>query len=439
MENEPDVAPFIEIAAAAVAVRTPSGPAGGRSGAGAGARALRTRPMRELRDDALTSARAAIARLRRAARQHRGDRIPLKDAAELLSRRRARYAGGRSRAMRRAATAMASDCAVPHGATSSRTTRCASRSASTRSEALPRLEQVTPADDDAEACRSPRSKAIVLATIARRADQARQPHVRATTARKMMVDARRDLRQGARQHRDRRFPAPCDGYPRPARRRATSSSAAACCRIAGRDNFDAAVSARRVILKYPVERTTTTRTSSSRARNNLAYALQECVAPHATARKATSRSTRRSNCCRAGARPARTRARTRRNKNIARANLAQALGFRAERKRGPDRPGRHRPRARAFRGGRQDAGAGQGPAALGDREAVRGRVPAHGRRAHDRPARRPSRSIKASFETYQSVLRSSRAKPRRTTGRWSAPRWATPSWPPCRWCTPSDA
>jgi uncharacterized caspase-like protein len=329
MENEPEVAPFIEIAAAAVASgRRPDMQAADQALAQAYARygdAMR------MRDEANERARANRATLT----EQRGNiamtEYRAREAAEFyLTAARETPASDPESAGRR--FAMASDAYYSHGATFFVNDSLRESIRVGEEEAMRRYDLVVPANDEQRKTLGAR-KGLMLASIAD-AQTKLGSRLAGYEGAKMMVDARQGYRKALDSFAVDDFPGiAMDIMDRRASRdiefgrRMIQSS--------GRGNFATAIDTRRVILKYQLSDQATYKDELFRTRNNLAYALQEgsrrLDGEEGDKQIAEAVTLLEEALASANA------AHNETYRNIARANLAQALGFRAARR--PDLAG----------------------------------------------------------------------------------------------------
>ena len=323
MENEPEIAPFVEIAAAAVASgRRPDMYAADQALAQAHARYGEAIRLRDLANERSRSNRAALSEQRGniAMTEYRA-----KEAADYyLAAARDTPERDLENAARR--FAMASDAHYSYGATFFANDSLRESIRLGEAEALRRYDLVMPADDDARKVLGAR-KAIVLAAIAD-AQTKLGSRIPGYDGAKMMVDARQTYRRALDSIKVEEFPGlAMDIMDRRASRDLEFGRRMVQDR--GRDNFTTAINARRVILKYQLG-DAAYKDELFRSRNNLAYALQE-----ASRRSAGDEGDKQIEEAVALLEEALASAQTianETNHNIARANLAQALGFRAARK-----------------------------------------------------------------------------------------------------------
>jgi uncharacterized caspase-like protein len=325
MENEPEVAPFVEIAAAAVASgRRPDMQAADQALAQAYARYGDSIRLRDQANERARSNRATLA-------EQRGNiantEYRIKEAAELyLAAARETPESDHEAAVRR--FQFASEAFYSHGATFFANEALRESIRISQEETLRRLEKVVPADDDQKHVLGAR-RGVVLAAIADAQTKlgSRLPGLEGA---RMMVDARATYQKAldsfeiklfntlAMDIMDRRASRDLEFGRRMIENR-------------GRNNFDAAVRARRLIWNiqskhddYKDER--------FRARNNLAYALQE--SSRRIDGEEGDRQIEEAIGLLQGALDMFDTTSNETHKNIARANLAQALGLRAARQAG---------------------------------------------------------------------------------------------------------
>lgn len=323
MENEPEIAPFVEIAAAAVASgRRPDLQAADQALAQAQERFTANIKARDLANERSRANRAALAEQRGniASTEYR-----TREAAEhYLSAARDTPETDLEKSARR--YGMASEALFRYGVTFFANDSLRESVRLGQEEALRRFERIVPADDD-EKRMVGALKAITLATIAD-AQTKLGSRIPGYEGAKIMVDSRKTYgdalamldfaayRGIAMDIMDRRASRDLEF----GRRMLPAQSA---------NNFNAAINARRVILKYQLG-DGDFKDELFRSRNNLAYALQE--ASRRTEGEEGDKQIEEAVTlleeviASADAMPDEA------NKNIARANLAQALGFRAARK-----------------------------------------------------------------------------------------------------------
>ena len=329
MENEPEIAPFIEIAAAAVASgRRPDMQAADQAIAQAYARYGESIRMRDQANERARANRATLTEQRGniAMTEYRA-----REAAEYyLAAGRETPASDPENAGRR--FAMASDAYYSHGATFFVNDSLRESIRVGEEEAMRRYDLVVPADDEQKKVLGAR-KGLMLASIAD-AQTKLGSRLAGYEGAKMMVDARLGYRKALDSFTVDDFPAiAMDIMDRRASRdlefgrRMIQSS--------GRGNFATAVDTRRVILKYQLSDQATYKDELFRTRNNLAYALQE--ASRRLDGEEGDKQIAEAVTLLEEALASANAAHNETYRNIARANLAQALGFRAARR--PDREG----------------------------------------------------------------------------------------------------
>ena len=323
MENEPEIAPFVEIAAAAVASgRRPDMQAADQALAQAHARYGEAIKARDLANERARANRAALAEQRGniASTEYR-----TKEAAEFyLSAARDTAPADLEKAGRR--YAMASEALFRYGTTFFANDALRESIRLGQEETLRRFDQIVPADDD-EKRMVGALKAIALANVAD-AQTKLGSRIPGYEGAKIMVESRATYGKAiesldfaayrgiAMDIMDRRAARDIEFGRRmlPAQ---------------GRNNFNTAINARRVVLKYQLG-DSDFKDELFRSRNNLAYALQE--SSRRTEGEEGDRQIEEAVTlleeviATLDSMPDET------NRNIARANLAQALGFRAARK-----------------------------------------------------------------------------------------------------------
>jgi hypothetical protein len=324
MENEPEIAPFVEIAAAAVASgRRPDMQAADQALAQAHARYGEAIRLRDLANERSRSNRAALSEQRGniAMTEYRA-----KEAADYyLAAARDTPERDPENAARR--FAMASDAHYAYGATFFANDSLRESIRLGEQEALRRYDLVMPADDDARKVLGAR-KAIVLAAVAD-AQTKLGSRIPGYDGAKMMVDARQTYRKALDSIKVEDFPGlAMDIMDRRASRDLEFGRRMVQDR--GRDNFTTAINARRVILKYQLG-DAAYKDELFRTRNNLAYALQE-ASRRSPGEEGDKQIEEAVTLLEEALASAQTSNET--HRNIASANLAQALGFRAARKAG---------------------------------------------------------------------------------------------------------
>jgi uncharacterized caspase-like protein/tetratricopeptide (TPR) repeat protein len=326
MENEPEVAPFVEIAAAAVASgRRPDMAAADAALAQAYARYGEAIKARDEANDRARANRATLS-------EQRGNiamtEYRTREAADhYLAAARETPASDQINAGR--LFAMAGEAFYSHGNTFfvNESLREAIRVG--EEEAMRRFDLVVPVDDEQKRVLGAR-KGMLLAAIGD-AQTKLGSRIAGYEGAKMMVDARQMYRRALDSFKVEDFPAiAMDIMDRRAERdlqfgrRMIQSS--------GSGNFANAIDTRRVILKYQLSDQEKYKDELFRSRNNLAYALQE--GSRRNDGEEGDRQIAEAVTLLEEALESITPPYNETHRNIARANLAQALGFRAARKPG---------------------------------------------------------------------------------------------------------
>ena len=329
MEEEPEVGPFIEIAAAAVASgRRPDRDAAEKALAQARERYQEARRQRNLRNERLNERAAAnIALLAEQQGNIAQTGARLKDAAEFfLAAARETPKSDHSNAVRR--YWMASNLFYSHGATFFANDAIREAIRVNQDEALPRLAQIAPTDDDSK-LQAAVQKSAILADIAD-AQTKLGGRTLGYDGAKMMVDARATYKEALDSIEAEKSPHLfMDIMDRRAAR--DLEFGRRILRDRGRAHFEAAVNARRVIWRIQ-ENNDNFKDERIRARNNLAYALQE--ASRRTEGEVGEKQIAEAIELLQGTLDSFDANTIDTHRNIVRANLAQALGFRAQRRRG---------------------------------------------------------------------------------------------------------
>lgn len=326
-ENEPEIAPFVEIAAAAVASgRRPDMRAADQALAQAQARYDEAERQRA---DALERTRAnraalSVQRANIAETEYRS-----RDAANYyLAAAKDTPASDPQTAARR--YALAGGALFAHGDNFFVNDSLRESIRINEAEALPRFDKVIATDDDQKKIITG-SKAIVLAAIADAQTKlgSRMSGIEGT---RMMVEARRIYAQALKSIEIDDFPAlAMDILDRRASRDIEFGRRMV--KDRGRDHFSGAVSTRRVVLKIQSAHDAY-KEELGRARNNLAFALVEWS--RRTDGEEGDRQIDEAIDLLQQALEVLEKQPNESNKMIGRANLAQALGLRAARKQGAD-------------------------------------------------------------------------------------------------------
>lgn len=329
MEDEPEVGPFIEIAAAAVASgRRPDRDAAEKALAQARERYQEARRQRNLRNERMNERAAAnIALLAEQQGNIAQTGARLKDAAEFfLTSARETPKSDHDNAVRR--YWMASNLFYSHGTTFFANDALHEAIRINQDEALPRLAQMAPSNDE-QKLQAKAQKSLILADIAD-AQTKLGSRTFGYDGAKMMVDARQTYKAALDNIEAEKFTRLfMDILDRRSAR--DLEFGRRMIKDRGRANFEAAISARRAIWKIQ-ERNDDYKDERIKARNNLAYALQE--ASRRTEGDAGEKQIAeaiellQSTLDSFDANTSET------HQNIVRANLAQALGLRAERRPG---------------------------------------------------------------------------------------------------------
>lgn len=329
MEGEPEVGPFIEIAAAAVASgRRPDRDAAEKALAQGRERFSELRRQRNERNERAnerTAANIALLAEQQANIAQTGAR--LKDAAEFfLAAARETPKRDSDNAIRR--YWMATNLFYTHGATYFSNEALQQAIRLNREEVLPRLDQIVTDDEDKKDEVKYR-KGVILADTGD-AETLLGSRTFGYDGAKMMVDARRTYQAAMDSFDQAKF---LRLYMDILDRRASRDMdfGRRMIKDRGLGNFNAAINARRAIWKIQ-QRDDDYKDDRVRTRNNLAYALQE-------GSRRTDGETGEKQIAEAiellqGTLDSFDANTNETHKNIVRANLAQALGFRAERKAG---------------------------------------------------------------------------------------------------------
>lgn len=326
MENEPEVAPFVEIAAAAVASgRRPDMSAADQALAQAYARYGDAMKAREQANERARGNRATLA-------EQRGNiamtEFRAREAADhYLAAARDTPARDPENAGRR--FAMASDAFYSHGATFFVNDSLREAIRVGEADAMSRYDLVQPADDEKKKILGAR-KGLILAAVAD-AQTKLGSRIAGYEGAKMMVDARQMYRKALDSFAVDDFPAiAMDIMDRRASR--DLEFGRRMIQSTGKGNFATAIDARRVILKYQLSDQATYKDELFRTRNNLAYALQE--GSRRSDGEEGDKQIGEAVALLEEALASITAPYNETHRNIARANLAQALGFRAARRPG---------------------------------------------------------------------------------------------------------
>jgi uncharacterized caspase-like protein len=329
MESEPEVGPFIEIAAAAVASgRRPDRDAAEKALAQARARFQEARRLRNLRNEQMNERAAAnIAMIAEQQGNIAQTGARLKEAAEFfLAAARETPKSDHDAAIRR--YWMATGLYASHGTTFLANDALREAIRINQEEALPRVAMITPADDDTKR-ELGATKGLLLAEMADAQTRLGGRTVGYEGA-KMMVEARQTYKAALDSFEAEKFTRL---FMNILDRRAARDMEFGRRMIQdrGRSNFDAAVNARRIIWKIQA-RDDDYKADRFKARNNLADALYE------TARRTDGvegdKLIEEAIGLLQDALESFDTDADETLRNIVRANLAQALGYRAERKPG---------------------------------------------------------------------------------------------------------
>jgi uncharacterized caspase-like protein len=323
MENEPEIAPFVEIAAAAVASgRRPDMQAADQAIAQAHARYGEAMRVREQANERARANRATLS-------EQRGNiantEYRTREAGELyLAAARETPESDHEAAVRR--FQFAADAFYAHGATFFANDALRESIRISQEETLRRLEKVTPADDDQKHVLGAR-RGLVIAAIAD-AQTKLGSRLAGIEGARMMVDARASYQKALDSFEIRSFSTlAMDIMDRRASR--DIEFGRRMIENRGRNHYDTAVRARRIIWNIQ-SKDDDYKDERFKARNNLAYALQE-LSRRVDGEEGDKHIEEAIDLLQGALDQIDTIA-DEDNRNIVRANLAQALGLRAARK-----------------------------------------------------------------------------------------------------------